>query len=312
MYAFGRKGALHEYSCGAFIFRLARIFFVEVIFIGLRPRGRQPFRDPRRDQTMINDRIRFPQVRVIDHIGAQLGVMATREALELARQRDLDLIVVAPQAQPPVCRIMDYGKFKYEQSKKLKDAHKKGASTEMKMVRLKPVTSEHDRAVLIKHSDRFLRSGHKVRVICRFQGRQNAHPEIGRQQLQVVSDQLAEIATVEGAVIKQGRDMIMNLTPKPGVKPLPKVPKVGKDGAPAQVVDEEHADAEFEALQQTLMGDDLDDEAAAAGVEVTGEVVDVEGSDVEGSDAEVPDAEVSAETPSDVSNGEDSNSSVPS
>jgi translation initiation factor IF-3 len=108
---------------------------------------------------MINERIRFPQVRVIDNENAQLGVLNTRDALDIARDRDLDLIVVAPQAQPPVCRIMDYGKFKYEKSKREKEAHKKSASTEMKMVRLKPVTSEHDRDVLIRHCERFLRLG---------------------------------------------------------------------------------------------------------------------------------------------------------
>ncbi len=134
----------------------------------------------------------------------------------------------------------------------------------MKMVRLKPVTSEHDRGVLIKHSDRFLRAGHKVRVICRFQGRQNAHPEIGRAQLQTVADELAAIATVEGAVIKQGRDMIMNLTPRPGVKPLPKAPKHGEEAAIAATVEgteaahDPDADAEFEAIQQVIMGDDED------------------------------------------------------
>jgi translation initiation factor IF-3 len=212
---------------------------------------------------MINDRIRFPQVRVIDDQNAQLGVLNTRDALELARERDLDLIVVAPQAQPPVCRIMDYGKFKYEKSKREKEAHKKSASTEMKMVRLKPVTSEHDRDVLVNHCDRFLRHGHKVRVICRFQGRQNAHPEIGRQQLQAVSDALAAIATIEGPVIKVGRDMNMNLSPKPGLKPLPKVSKNGDKNA-TEVVEEHDEDAAFEALQQDLMGDDVHDDAEAS------------------------------------------------
>jgi translation initiation factor IF-3 len=151
---------------------------------------------------MINERIRFPQVRVIDNENAQLGVLNTRDALDIARERDLDLIVVAPQAQPPVCRIMDYGKFKYEKSKREKEAHKKSASTEMKMVRLKPVTSEHDRDVLIRHCERFLRLGHKVRVICRFQGRQNAHPEIGREQLEKVSSALAEVSTIEGPSLR--------------------------------------------------------------------------------------------------------------
>ena len=214
---------------------------------------------------MINDRIRFPQIRVIDEKNGQLGVMQTRDALELARDRDLDLIVVAPQAQPPVCRIMDYGKFKYEKSKRDKDAHKKGAAAEMKMVRLHPQTSEHDRQVLVRHSERFLRSGHKVRVICRFKGRENAHPEIGRAQLQAVSDSLNEVGTVEGLIAKQGRDMTMNLTPRPGVKPLVKEIKSGKGKGRDAVSEAEAAeDAEFARLQQKVIDEVGGDEAAAA------------------------------------------------
>jgi translation initiation factor IF-3 len=205
-------------------------------------------------------------VRVIDDQNAQIGVISTREALDIARDRGLDLIVVAPQAQPPVCRIMDYGKFKYEKSKREKEAHKKSAATEMKMVRLHPRTSEHDREVLVRNSERFLRGGHKVRVVCRFQGRENAHPEIGRAQLEAVSGALATIATVEGPIIKQGRDMIMNLAPRPGLKVLPKTPKGGlakadqdATGVDATVAHEVEPDAEFVALQEALMRDDEDD-----------------------------------------------------
>jgi translation initiation factor IF-3 len=214
---------------------------------------------------LINERIRFPQIRVIDENNGQLGVMQTRDALDLARDRDLDLIVVAPQAQPPVCRIMDYGKFKYEKSKREKDAHKKSASSEMKMVRLHPQTSEHDRQVLVRHSERFLRSGHKVRVICRFKGRENAHPEIGRAQLQSVSDALLEICTVEGLIAKQGRDMTMNLTPRPGVKPLPKEVKVGKGKNAREAAEAAEAaeEAEFQRLQQQVIDEVGGDEAAA-------------------------------------------------
>jgi len=217
---------------------------------------------------LINERIRFPQIRVIDEKNGQLGVMQTRDALELARDRDLDLIVVAPQAQPPVCRIMDYGKFKYEKSKREKDAHKKSASSEMKMVRLHPQTSEHDRQVLVRHSERFLRSGHKVRVICRFKGRENAHPEIGRAQLQSVSDALLELCTVEGLIAKQGRDMTMNLTPRPGVKPLVKEVKVGKGKNAREAADAAEAaeEAEFQRLQQQVIDEVGGDEAASAEV----------------------------------------------
>jgi len=232
----------------------------------------------------LNERIRYPQVRVIDDQNNQLGVLQTRDALDIARERDLDLIVVAPQAQPPVCRIMDYGKFKYEKSKKEKDARAKGKTAEMKMVRLKPVTSEHDRGVLVTHTEKFLRHGHKVRVICRFQGRQNAHPEIGRGQLDKVSDDLKEICGVEGPIIKQGRDMIMNLAPKAGLKPLPKQLKGGK-----------HDEAEFERLQAELQDAEADAEAAGVEIESSGDTaVDEAVAAGEGADAAM-DADAAAE-----------------
>jgi translation initiation factor IF-3 len=193
---------------------------------------------------------------VIDDQNQQLGVMQTREAIDTARDRGFDLILVAPQAQPPVCRIMDYGKYKYEKSKREKTAAKKSAANEMKMVRLHPATSEHDRNVIVRHSEKFLRDGHKVRVVCQFKGRENAYPEIGRKQLEKVAESLAEISTIEGSIVKQGRDMTMNLAPKAGVKPLP---KPVKDSGKHKARDAEHdeaapdeTDAEFEALQARL------------------------------------------------------------
>lgn len=177
--------------------------------------------------------------------------MDTREAVSLAREQGYDLILVAPQAQPPVCRIMDYGKFKYEKSKKEKKA--KSAANEMKMVRLHPRTGRHDRDILVRHTERFLREGHKVRVVCQFKGRENAYPEIGRQQLDAIANDLAEISSVEGMVSKQGRDMTMMLTPKPGLKPLPKQPKDNLKGKGQAATDEvEDDDAAFAALQEKL------------------------------------------------------------
>lgn len=206
---------------------------------------------------MINERIRFPQVRVIDDQNQQLGILPTRDAIDRARDRGLDLILVAENAQPPVCRIMDYGKFKYEKSKREKTAQKKSAANEMKSVRLHPATSQHDRDVVIRHSEKFLRHGHKVRVVCQFKGRENAYPEIGRKQLETVAEALSAIATIEGSIIKQGRDMTMNLSPKPGVKPLPKpVQEMGKhkkrDDDAEELHDEVEVDEEFEAMQARL------------------------------------------------------------
>jgi translation initiation factor IF-3 len=213
---------------------------------------------------MINDRIRYPQVRVIDDENNQLGVMETRDAIEMARDRGFDLILVAAQAQPPVCRIMDYGKYKYEKSKREKIAHKKSAATELKMVRLHPRTSVHDRGILVRHAEKFLREGHKVRVVCQFKGRENAYPQLGRDQLDAVAGLLGEISTVEGTINKQGREMAMMLSPKPGIKPIPKENKnAGKDDA---IAEETHDDeAEFEAVQASVMAEiDAEDDDDAA------------------------------------------------
>lgn len=204
---------------------------------------------------MINDRIRFPQVRVVDENNAQVGVMATREAVGLAQDRGMDLILVAGNAQPPVCRIMNYGKWKYEESKK-KDGRKKAAN-ELKMVRLHPRTGPHDRDIIIRHADKFLREGHKVRVVCQFKGRENAYPELGRAQMDAITAALEEISTVEGQITKQGRDMTMMLAPKAGVKPLPKISKQDEKRA----AKEAEEDAKFAAAQAQLENQsDEDDE----------------------------------------------------
>jgi translation initiation factor IF-3 len=229
---------------------------------------------------MINERIRFPQVRVIDDQNAQLGILQTRDAIDIARDRGFNLILVAENAQPPVCRIMDYGKFKYEKSKRDKKSQGKSAANEMKSVRLHPATSQHDRDVVIRHSEKFLRHGHKVRVVCQFKGRENAYPEIGRKQLETVAEALSVIATIEGSIVKQGRDMTMNLSPKPGVKPIPKLVK--ESGKQKKHDDEEvnvtldaeiEVDEEFEALQARLAA-----EAEADAGEVDDEEDDVEDS----------------------------------
>ena len=224
--------------------------------------------------TPINDRIRYPQVRVIDENNEQMGVMPTRDAIGMAQDRGYDLILVAPQAQPPVCRIMDYGKFKYEKSKRDKEKKNKSAANELKMVRLHPRTGIHDREILVKHSDRFLRSGHKVRVVCQFKGRENAYPQLGRDQLDAVAHGLEEVATVEGEIVKQGRDMTMMLTPKPGVKPLPRKTQIESllesRGFGDVENDESAEDAELDEIQAKIdaeSGDDDDDDLDADALE---------------------------------------------
>jgi translation initiation factor IF-3 len=206
--------------------------------------------------TLINERIRYGQVRVIDDHNNQLGILDTKEALDIARSRGLDLILVADKAQPPVCRIMDYGKFKYEKSKRDKGKAKASAN-ELKMVRLHPRTGVHDRQILERHAEKFLRHGHKVRVVCQFRGRENAHPEIGRNQLDAVAKALDEVATVEGTIAKQGRDMTMFLVPKPGIKPLP---KPAKDGEKSSAKEDDDDDDDLEEYSAPGVDDDDGDE----------------------------------------------------
>ncbi|RYX84355.1 translation initiation factor IF-3 [bacterium] len=233
---------------------------------------------------MINERIRVPQVRVVDQDNNQIGIMPTREAVDMARDKGLDLVLVAAQAQPPVCRIISYGKWKYEQSKK----ETKPKGKELKMVRLHPRTGPHDRDILVRHSERFLREGHKVRVLCQFKGRENAYPELGKAQMDAIADALKEVGSVEGTVNKQGRDMTMMLVPKPGVKPLPK----GNNKNEKANTEEE---AKFAALQAQLAeeaGDQPTDSAEDAGDTDS----DVEESEVETEEVETDEEESADKT----------------
>lgn len=163
----------------------------------------------------INERIRIPEVRLIDEEGKQLGIMPTREALALAREKGLDLIEIAPTAQPPVCRIMDYGKHKYEEAKKKREAQKKSKTVEIKGVRFRPMTDEHDFQVKLRDTQRFLRDGDKVLATVIFKSREASHPEFGRAQLQKLAEATSNIAVVERPPTMEGRRMTMLLSPKP-------------------------------------------------------------------------------------------------
>jgi translation initiation factor IF-3 len=162
----------------------------------------------------VNERIRAREVRLVDAEGKQLGVMPARDALEMARNRGLDLIEVAPLARPPVCRIMDYGKYKYLQGKRSRDARKKRAG-EVKGIRMRPLIDEHDLAFKLKHAIRFLQEGNKVKFTVNFRGRDRSHPEFARRTLERVAEQTAELATVEKMPSFEGRSMTMILTPRP-------------------------------------------------------------------------------------------------
>ncbi len=173
----------------------------------------------------MNERIRAREVRLIDENGAQLGIMSTQQALQLARQRDLDLIEVAPNAQPPVCRIMDFGKHKYQTQKREREAHKKSHTSELRLIRLKPQIDDHDLSIKAKKLRELLGEGDKVRLQLRFRGREMARPHLGQELLNKIAGQVADIATIEGYPRLEGRMMNMLLAPKPGARPAPKKEK---------------------------------------------------------------------------------------
>ena len=165
-------------------------------------------------ELLINHKIRSREVRVVDSEGEQLGVMPLEDALKIAQEKNLDLVNVAPQARPPVCRIMDFGRYKYEQSKRDKEARKKQKTTSVKEVKMRPGIDEHDFQVKKRNAVRFLESGDKVKVTIIFRGRQITHPELGRKQCKKMASELEEIATVEREPRMEGRNMVMFLAPR--------------------------------------------------------------------------------------------------
>src|SRR3984885_7785251 len=182
--------------------------------------GRPPGRfDRRRPEAglRINHRIRVPEIRGILDEGDQLGVMPTHEALKLAEEKGLDLVEISPRAFPPVCRIMDYGKYKYEEAKKKQQARKRASTVETKEIKFRPKTEEHDMAFKVKHVRRFLEGGNKVRLAVVFRGREITHPKTGMNVLDRVVELCADIAAVEATPNMEGRRMIMVIAPKPGV-----------------------------------------------------------------------------------------------
>jgi len=162
----------------------------------------------------INQAIRAAEVRVIGHDGEQFGVIPTSRALELAEQQQLDLVEVSPTAVPPVCRIMDYGKFKYQQSKKQQEARKKQVHVEVKEIKLRPKTDDHDLMFKVKHVRRFLEEGNKAKVTLVFRGREITHMDIGRAVIERFAAELADIAVIESQPRIDGRNMFMIVAPK--------------------------------------------------------------------------------------------------
>jgi translation initiation factor IF-3 len=161
----------------------------------------------------VNDRIRAPQVRLVGPDGSQIGIVTIQEALRRAQELDLDLVEVAPTASPPVCRIMDYGKFKYERDVRLKEARKRQIRVEVKEMKMRPKIDPHDYATKKGHIERFLRAGAKVKVTIMFRGREMAHTELGRRLLDRLTEDLKELATVESFPKLDGRNMVMLFSP---------------------------------------------------------------------------------------------------
>ena len=161
----------------------------------------------------INEEIRDKEVRLIDAGGEQLGIMSAQKALEVAIERGMDLVKIAPQAQPPVCRIMDYGKFRFEQAKREKEARKNQRVTENKEMRPSPGTDVNDLNVKVGHARRFLKGGDKVKVSVRFRGREVTHSSIGLELLKRFAEQCSEFGTIEKQPKLEGRHMHMFLAP---------------------------------------------------------------------------------------------------
>ena len=190
------------------------------------PRG--PVPNQNKDEHRINERIRVPEVRLIDEIGTQVGVVPTREALQMARDRGLDLMEVSPNSNPPVCKICDYGKFKYEKKKKEAQARKKQTVIKVKEIQLRPQTEEHDLDYKFKNVRTFLEEGDKAKITIMFRGREITYVDQGFQIMKRLQEMTKDIAIVEATPKLEGKKLIMILAPAPGGQkgPNPSLEKI--------------------------------------------------------------------------------------
>jgi translation initiation factor IF-3 len=179
----------------------------------VRPRRRFDQSRPPQDTTRINEAIRVPRVRLVDSDGSQVGIKPTAEALEYAYSKNLDLVEVAASADPPVCRIMDYGKYKYEQEQKAKTARKHQSQIQVKEIKFRPKIGTHDYETKKGHVMRFLNARAKVKVTIMFRGREQSHPERGRDLLMRLADDVKDLGTIESPPLQDGRNMVMVLAP---------------------------------------------------------------------------------------------------
>jgi translation initiation factor IF-3 len=189
-------------------------------------------RPPERDTTRINERIRVAQVRLIGADGEQLGIVDTAEALKRAQEADLDLVEVAPNSKPPVTRLLDYSKYRYEQEQKQKAARKHQQQVNVREIKLRPKIADHDYETKKGHVERFLRHQDKVKITIMFRGREQTHPERGRALLQRLFEDLDGLATIESEPLQEGRNMSMLLAPSKGA---------ARQAAAAKQADEQQA-----------------------------------------------------------------------
>jgi translation initiation factor IF-3 len=244
-------------------------------------------RPPERDTTRINERIRVPEVRLIDDQGQQIGVLKTADALVFAQERELDLVEVAPEARPPVCRVLDYSKYKYEQAQKVKQARKHQQQITVREIKFRPKIAEHDYDTKKHHVERFLRHKDKVKVTIMFRGREVTHPERGTAILDRLAEELSELGVVEQRPMQEGRNMTMMMAPSKAVL-------AGKaDAAPASdevFPAEASGDVAAEALASPLESDESADADSTVAPE-------------QPTDAPASDGEPIAEAPSDAADG---------
>jgi translation initiation factor IF-3 len=213
-------------------------------------------RPPERDTTRINERIRVPEVRLIDDEGNQVGVLKTPDALAFAQERELDLVEVAPEARPPVCRVLDYSKYKYEQAQKLKQARKHQQQITVREIKFRPKIAEHDYDTKKHHVERFLRHKDKVKVTIMFRGREVTHPERGTAILDRLAEELSELGVVEQRPMQEGRNMTMMMAPSKAVL-------AGKADA-GEAADEVFPAGHVGDVASTALASPLDDAAVQA------------------------------------------------
>ena len=185
---------------------------------------------PDRDETRINERIRVPEVRLIGPDGEQVGVLKTPDALAFAQDHDLDLVEVAPDSKPPVCRVLDYSKYKYEQAQKVKAARKHQQTIVVREIKFRPKIAQHDYDTKVGHVKRFLRHKDKVKITIMFRGREMAHPDRGRDLLNRIAEELVELAVVEQSPLQDGRNMTMMIAPSKGL--LAELANADRNGKP--------------------------------------------------------------------------------